>query len=188
MNFAEPKETQTSLGPQFLSGPLAAGAQTRWLAMPTMRKFQRSPGPSHSAAQPAGRRCGRKSNYRLQSMSFANPSPCRKSHGIGPRCAMKDVTSTNFADPSRGLTSIARIPAYPCLRRVDNAKTRVYSRDTGLFSSPEPNLESQVRGEAERQLQQAALRDGILKTAADNARSTISGMLNGSGFDEVDFQ
>ena len=70
--------------------------------------------------------------------------------------------------------------------RIDNAKTRVYSRDTGLFSSPDPNLESEVREEAERQLQQAALQDGILKKAADNARSTISGMLQGFGFHEVD--
>jgi hypothetical protein len=70
--------------------------------------------------------------------------------------------------------------------RIDNAKTKVYSRDTGLFSSPDPNLESEVREEAERQLQQAALQDGILKTAAANARSTISGMLKGFGFHEVD--
>jgi Protein of unknown function (DUF4230) len=70
--------------------------------------------------------------------------------------------------------------------RIDNARTKVYSRDTGLFSSPDPNLESEVREEAERQLQQAALQDGILKTAAANARSTISGMLKGFGFREVD--
>jgi len=70
--------------------------------------------------------------------------------------------------------------------RIDNAQTRVYSRDTGLFSSPDPNLESEVREEAERQLQQAALADGILKKASDNARSTISGMLQGFGFREVE--
>ena len=70
--------------------------------------------------------------------------------------------------------------------RIDNARTRVYSRDTGLFSSPDPNLESEVREEAERQLRQAALQDGILKIASDNARNTISGMLKGFGFLEVD--
>jgi hypothetical protein len=70
--------------------------------------------------------------------------------------------------------------------RIDNARTKVYSRDTGLFSSPDPNLESEVREVAERQLQQAALQDGILKSAADNARSTISSMLQGFGFREVD--
>ena len=72
--------------------------------------------------------------------------------------------------------------------RIDNAKTRVYSRDTGLFTSPDPNLESEVRQEAERQLQQAALQDGILKTADQNARTTIMGMLKGLGFDNVQIQ
>jgi hypothetical protein len=72
--------------------------------------------------------------------------------------------------------------------RIDNARTKVYSRDTGLFSSPDPDLESEVREEAERQLQQDALQDGILKIASDNARSTISGMLKGFGFHEVDIQ
>jgi hypothetical protein len=72
--------------------------------------------------------------------------------------------------------------------RIDNAKTRVYSRDTGLFSSPDPNLESEVREEAERQLQQAALQDGILRAADQNARNTISGMLKGLGFNQVQIQ
>jgi hypothetical protein len=72
--------------------------------------------------------------------------------------------------------------------RIDNARTKVYSRDTGLFSSADPNLESEVRQEAERELQLDALQDGILKTAADNARSTISSMLKGFGFHEVDIR
>jgi hypothetical protein len=72
--------------------------------------------------------------------------------------------------------------------RIDSARTKVYSRDTGLFSFPDPNLESEVREVAEQQIQQAALQDGILKTAAYNARSTISSMLQGFGFHEVDIQ
>jgi hypothetical protein len=71
---------------------------------------------------------------------------------------------------------------------IDNARTRVYSRDTGLFTSPDPNLESEVREEAERQLQQAALQDGILKTADQNARTTLASMLKGFGFSEVEIQ
>lgn len=50
-----------------------------------------------------------------------------------------------------GRTISLRIPAAEVFStRIDNAKTRVYSRDTGLFSSPDPNLESEVREEAER--------------------------------------
>ncbi|HKM79836.1 MAG TPA: DUF4230 domain-containing protein [Candidatus Acidoferrum sp.] len=71
--------------------------------------------------------------------------------------------------------------------RLDNEKTRVYSRDTGLFSSPDPNLETQVRQEAERQLQQAALQDGILKSADENARNSVQSILKGLGFDQIEF-
>ena len=79
-------------------------------------------------------------------------------------------------------------PAEIFSTRIDNAKSRVYSRDTGLFSSPDPNLESEVREEAERQLQQAALVDGILKSADQNARNTVTGMLTGLGFTQVALQ
>jgi hypothetical protein len=79
-------------------------------------------------------------------------------------------------------------PAEVFSTRIDNAKSKVYSRDTGLFSSPDPNLESEVREEAERQLQQAALVDGILKSADQNARSTVNGMLTGLGFTQVALQ
>jgi len=71
--------------------------------------------------------------------------------------------------------------------RIDNSKTRVYSRDTGLFSSPDPNLESEVRQEAEKQLQAAAQQDGILKTAEQNARDALTVILKGLGFDQVEF-
>ncbi len=79
-------------------------------------------------------------------------------------------------------------PAQILVTRLDNEKSRVYSRDTGLFSSPDPNLESEVRQEAEHQLQQAALDGGILKSAEDNARTTVSSLLKGLGFTEVNFR
>ncbi len=72
--------------------------------------------------------------------------------------------------------------------RLDNAKTRVYSRDTGLFSTPDPNLEGEVRQEAERQIQAAALQDGILKTADSNARQTLTTLLTGLGFGNVEIR
>jgi len=71
--------------------------------------------------------------------------------------------------------------------RIDNAKTRVYSRQTGLLVPTDPNLETQVRQEAERQLQEAALADGILKTAQQNAASNLNGLLQGLGFEKVEF-
>jgi hypothetical protein len=70
--------------------------------------------------------------------------------------------------------------------RLDNEKTRVYSRETGLFSTPDPNLEGEVRQEGERQLRDAALQDGVLKIADKNARQTLTSMLNGLGFANVE--
>ena len=69
--------------------------------------------------------------------------------------------------------------------RVDNGRTRVYARETGLFSSPDPELESETRREAERQLTRAALDGGILRNAAINARTTLTSLLHGLGFETV---
>jgi Protein of unknown function (DUF4230) len=71
--------------------------------------------------------------------------------------------------------------------RLDSEKTRVYSRQTGLLVPTDPNLETQVRQEGERELQAAALADGILRTAQQNASSTITSLLQGLGFEKVDF-
>ena len=73
------------------------------------------------------------------------------------------------------------------MTRVDEARTKVYSRQTGLLVHVDPNLESQVRQQAESQLLEAALQDGILNTAKQNARSTLSSMLTGLGFEKVEF-
>ena len=81
-----------------------------------------------------------------------------------------------------------RLPATQVFSaRLDSAKTRVYSRQTGLLVPTDPNLETQVRQEAERQLQEAALADGILRTAQQNATSTITSLLQGLGFEKIDF-
>jgi hypothetical protein len=81
------------------------------------------------------------------------------------------------------------LPAPQVFRtRLDSAKTRVYSRQTGLLVPTDPDLETQVRQEAERQLQEAALADGILRTAQQNATSTIGSLLQGLGFEKIKFE
>jgi uncharacterized protein DUF4230 len=71
------------------------------------------------------------------------------------------------------------------LTRLDNDRTRVYSRNTGLLVSADPNLETQVRARAEEQLRDAALSGGILTTARQNARATVTSMLLGLGFEHI---
>jgi len=72
--------------------------------------------------------------------------------------------------------------------RIDSAKTRVYSRQTGLLVPTDPDLETQVRQEAERQLLEAAMADGILRTAQQNGSSTITSLLQGLGFEKIEFE
>ena len=72
--------------------------------------------------------------------------------------------------------------------RLDSGKTRVYSRQTGLLVPTDPNLETQVRQEAERELQQSALADGILQTAQQNSASTITSLLQGLGIEKIELE
>jgi len=100
---------------------------------------------------------------------------------------LSKVQPGDVAVNGRGIS--IRLPkAEIFVARLDNGKTCVYSRDTGLFSSPDPNLESEVRQEAERQLQQAALQDGVLRSADQNARSTISSILKSLAFEHLEFE
>jgi len=72
--------------------------------------------------------------------------------------------------------------------KLDSNKTRVYSRQTGLLVPTDPNLETQVRQEAEMDLRRSALADGILQKAQTNARSTITSLIQSLGFEEVQFE
>ena len=69
---------------------------------------------------------------------------------------------------------------------LDNTKTRVYARTTGLLVPADQNLESQTRAKAQQQLQAAAMSDGILDAARRNARATIALLLSSLGFDHVE--
>jgi hypothetical protein len=71
--------------------------------------------------------------------------------------------------------------------RLDSAKTRVYSRQTGWLVPTDPNLETEARQQAEQMLQQDAQAGGILKNAQDNAQSAVRGLLQGLGFETVTF-
>lgn len=69
---------------------------------------------------------------------------------------------------------------------LDNSRTRVYSRTTGLLVSGDPSLETEVRAKAEQQIRAAALADGILQKARENARVTVKSLLSGVGFEKVE--
>jgi hypothetical protein len=76
-------------------------------------------------------------------------------------------------------------PAQIFVAALDSGKTTVYSRTTGLFVPVDPNLESEVRAKAEQQLRDSALAAGILDTAKKNAAATVTRLLQGLGFEQV---
>jgi uncharacterized protein DUF4230 len=101
-----------------------------------------------------------------------------------------DLSQLKSGDVSVSGNSVqVRLPQAQVLTtRIDNGRTRVYSRTTGLLIQADPNLESQVRLTAEQQFAQAALSDGVLDKARQNARTSVSALLYGLGFQKVDVQ
>lgn len=70
---------------------------------------------------------------------------------------------------------------------LDNDKSYVYDRDTGLLRHSDKNLETIARQAAEDQIRQAALEDGILAQAQSNAESFVRSLLNKLGYSQVEF-
>ena len=71
---------------------------------------------------------------------------------------------------------------------LDDQKTHVYSRATGLLVPADPSLEGEVRAQAADNLRQSAIAANILTTAHNNACSTVTKLLNGLNFNPVDLR
>jgi Protein of unknown function (DUF4230) len=70
---------------------------------------------------------------------------------------------------------------------LDNAKTYVYERDTGIIGTADPNLETLARQSAEEEIRTAAIDDGILDVARQNAESYLSRFFLSLGYADVIF-
>jgi len=68
---------------------------------------------------------------------------------------------------------------------VDNEATQILDRSTGLFTRGDPRLETDARRVAEEILQQAAIEEGILDTAEENASEVITNFLLSLGYRDV---
>jgi hypothetical protein len=60
---------------------------------------------------------------------------------------------------------------------LDNSKTRVYDRQTGLFAAPDQNLETQARQAAEGEILKAACDAGIMQRATDDAQRALGQLM-----------
>jgi len=72
-----------------------------------------------------------------------------------------------------GVLTVKLPPAEIFIATLDNDKSYVYDRQTGILAKPDVNLETLVRQRAEEEIQKAALEDGILEQAQKNAEAYL---------------
>lgn len=70
---------------------------------------------------------------------------------------------------------------------LDLDETYIYDRETGLIAEQNDDLVLQAQREAERQILLAAVEDGIMDLAQQNAETFLTGFLESLGFDSVIF-
>jgi hypothetical protein len=81
-----------------------------------------------------------------------------------------------------------RLPAAEVLvSTVDNDKSYVYDRQTGLFAKGDSNLETQARQVAEQEISQSALDDGIIDQAMANAQTYLRWFFETLGYKQINF-
>jgi hypothetical protein len=81
-----------------------------------------------------------------------------------------------------------RLPAAEVfIATLDNQKSYVYDRNTGLMASASKDLETQARQVAEQKILEAALEDGILAQAQTNAETFLNKFFQSLGYQSVVF-
>ena len=86
-----------------------------------------------------------------------------------------------------GVLTIQLPPAEIFIASLDNEKSYVYDRQTGLLTKPDQNLETLVRQKAEEEILKAALEDGILEQAQTNAEAYLFKFFSALGFPNTIF-
>jgi len=109
-------------------------------------------------------------------------------HGIVIAGIDMGLLEASNLDLKGGVLTVDLPDAEIFIATLDNEKSYVYDRDTGLFRKGEQNLETLARQAAEEEIYQAALEDGILDQAAINGEAYLLKFFNSLGFDTVLFE
>jgi len=87
-----------------------------------------------------------------------------------------------------GKVVTVKLPAAEVLvTRLDNQKSYVYDRQTGLLVHQNKELETLARQSAEQEIYKTAIDDGILKQAQTNAENYLDRLIRSLGYEEVIF-
>lgn len=86
-----------------------------------------------------------------------------------------------------GVLTVRLPPAEIFIAALNNEKSYVYDRNTGVLTKPDINLETLVRQRAEEEILKAALEDGILEQAQLNAEAYLLKFFSALGFPNTIF-
>ena len=86
-----------------------------------------------------------------------------------------------------GVLNVRLPPAEIFVATLDNQKSYVYDRSTGLIAKPDPNLETLARQKSEDLIRQAAVDDGILDIAQQNAETFLTKFFAALGYKDTNF-
>lgn len=89
------------------------------------------------------------------------------------------------ADPETKKARIKLPPPKILSARLDNERTYVHTRKTDVLAQRKEALESKARREAERSIEEAAKKSGILERAGKNATRTVESLVRSLGYTEV---
>ncbi len=109
--------------------------------------------------------------------------------GHGTVIAGIDMSKLNPEDMrfENGVLTVRLPPAEIFIAALNNEKSYVYERDTGIISKPDINLETLVRQKAEEEILKGALEDGILEQAQLNAEAYLLKFFSALGYPNTIF-
>lgn len=97
----------------------------------------------------------------------------------------KITPSDLFVDD--GILYVTLPPAEVFIASLDNDKSYVYDRETGLLTKGNVDLETEARTAAENEILNAAIEDGILVQAQLNGENYLIRLFQNLGFEDVIF-
>ena len=90
-------------------------------------------------------------------------------------------------DPNTVMVHLPEAKIFDDLPVLDNEKSYVADRDTGLLTRADPELETEVRQVAEATIREEAVATGVIDQADQNAKLFMEEFLGGLGFENVIF-
>jgi hypothetical protein len=90
-------------------------------------------------------------------------------------------------DPDSVLVHLPEAEIFSDIPVLDNDRSYVADRDTGLLTRADPELETRVRQAAEASIREAAMSSDILGRANTNAQTYMRNLLGGLGFTDITF-